>query len=86
MYKSPSPKKTALNLIASRGSDKLVELVSLLKQNKTCAEIAKSFGVSRQRVHQWKQSFGLGNTKYVPKPEIEELVNQILAKGVLNGQ
>lgn len=36
-------------------------------------EMAKELGVTRQRVNQWKEAFGVTVTSYVIHPEVNQL-------------
>ncbi len=75
--KSQSQKrqKVARNFIKSYGRSKFRELLSGLAEGKSGQVIADDFGVSRERVRQWKNTFGDMVTIYQLHPEIEKILN-----------
>lgn len=57
--KSPGNRATvAANFVAEYGKPRLKRFLKLLQQNASGQEIAREFGVSRERVRQWKNAFG----------------------------
>ena len=68
--------KVAPNFIKSYGRGKFRELLSGLAQGKSGQVIADDFGVSRERVRQWKNTFGDMVTIYQLHPEIEKILNE----------
>ena len=76
--KSQSQKrqKVARNFIKSYGRGKFRDLLSGLAQGKSGQVIADDFGVSRERVRQWKNTFGDMVTIYQLHPEIEKILNE----------
>jgi transposase-like protein len=48
----------AANFVAEYGKPRLKRFLKLLQQNASGQDIAREFGVSRERVRQWKNSFG----------------------------
>jgi transposase-like protein len=51
-------------------------LVDDLTSGKPVPEIAARFGVSRQRVYQWRTSLGFETRAWTPRPEILRLVDE----------
>ena len=75
--KSQSQKrqKVARNFIKTYGRSRFRELLSSLAEGKSGQLIANDFGVSRERVRQWKNTFGDMVTIYQLHPEIEKILN-----------
>ena len=75
--KSQSQKrqKVARNFIKNYGRSRFRELLLNLAEGKSGQLIADEFGVSRERVRQWKNTFGDMVTIYQLHPEIEKILN-----------
>lgn len=67
--------KVAENIIKSYGRDHFLSLIEGLRANKTLDELSKSIGVSKQRIHQWRNSLGFQEVIFHIAPEVEELVD-----------
>lgn len=74
--KAQKRQKVARNFIKSYGRSKFRELLSSLADGKSGQAIADEFGVSRERVRQWKNTFGDMVTIYQLHPEIEKILNE----------
>ena len=78
--KSQSQKrqKVARNFIKTYGRSRFRELLSSLAEGKSGQLIANDFGVSRERVRQWKNAFGQVITIYQVYPEIQKVLDEEL--------
>ena len=76
--KSASQKrqKVARNFIKSYGRIRFRELLQWLAEGRSGQAIADDFGVSRERVRQWKNTFGDMVTIYQLHPEIERILSE----------
>lgn len=66
--------KVARNFIKTYGRGKFRRLISLIAEGESGQVIANEFGVSRERVRQWKNIFGEVITTYRVFPEIERML------------
>lgn len=66
----------AENLVETYGVERFAELVDDLTTGKHIPEIAARFGVSRQRVYQWRDSLGFVVQVWTARPEILRLVDE----------
>jgi DNA-directed RNA polymerase sigma subunit (sigma70/sigma32) len=73
---SQKRQKVARNFIKSYGRSRFRELLQGLAEGKSGQVIADDFGVSRERVRQWKNTFGDMVTIYQLHPEIERILNE----------
>ena len=73
---SQKRQKVARNFIKSYGRSRFRELLRGLAEGKSGQVIANDFGVSRERVRQWKNTFGDMVTIYQLHPEIERILNE----------
>lgn len=64
----------AANFVARHGVDGLRRLVDMLQEERSGQEIADSFGVSRERVRQWKNAFGHSVVIYQVHPDVQRLL------------
>jgi hypothetical protein len=64
----------ARNFVERYGPDRLAQLLALFAAGESGQVIAEQFDVSRERVRQWKNSFGQLVSIYQVHPEIEALV------------
>lgn len=71
--KQPDPRTVALNLIAEHGKPAFHKLIEMFNDNVSGTKIGKIFGVTRQRVSQWKQALGYTHTTFEVKSEISDL-------------
>jgi len=75
MSKEASANKVAINIVKRYGLDKLESLLEHFKANTPGPTIAEEFGVTRQRVNQWKKKLGVEYTTFVVDSSVEEVVN-----------
>jgi len=68
-----SAERVSRNFIKRRGMGAFRRLVSLLEQNASGPQVASEFGVSRERVRQWKNALGTSVSFYRLFPEIQQL-------------
>lgn len=61
------------NFIHKHGKESLRKLVADFTAQRSGQEIARELGVTRQRVNQWKEAFGVTVTSYVVYPEVLQL-------------
>jgi hypothetical protein len=66
--------KVARNFIKTYGRGKFRRLLSSIAESQSGQVIANEFGVSRERVRQWKNIFGEVITTYRVYPEIERML------------
>lgn len=64
----------AQNFIKTYGLKQFVRLVEMFRANEPGPKIAHTFGVSRQRVHQWKSQLGVETTTFTLDPEVALLL------------
>lgn len=72
--KLSSSARVATNIIKLRTFDGFKRLVELFQANTPGPVIAEEFGVSRQRVNQWKKKLGNERTTYTLEPDVAELL------------
>lgn len=68
-----NPATVAANFIAQYGKARFKRFLKLLAQNTSGEQIATEFGVSRERVRQWKNAFGNVVQSYDVNPDILKL-------------
>jgi len=77
---APSPAKSrervARNFIKSYGRVNFRRLLESLAAGESGQAIANEFGVSRERVRQWKNTFGEVITHYRVYPEIDRILRE----------
>ncbi|MBK7756544.1 MAG: hypothetical protein IPO67_15565 [Deltaproteobacteria bacterium] len=66
----------ARNFIRSYGRSRFRRLLEALAANESGQIIADEFGVSRERVRQWKNTFGTVITLYQVHPEVERILRE----------
>lgn len=71
--KAKSRERVARNFIKSRGRTAFNRLIHQLERGVSGQDIADNLGVSRERVRQWKHTFGEVITYYRVYPEIRPL-------------
>ena len=71
-----SRERVARNFIKSYGRSRFRRLLEALAAGESGQKIADEFGVSRQRVRQWKNTFGEVITYYRVYPEIDQLLHE----------
>ena len=74
MSKEINGAKVAKNIINRYGIDKLTTLIAKFRSGVPGPEIAKDFGVTRQRVNQWKKALGEEHITFIVFPEVDEMV------------
>ena len=74
--KAKSRERVARNFIKSYGRSKFRRLLQALGEGESGQTIAHEFGVSRERVRQWKNAFGTVITLYQLHPEVERLLRE----------
>lgn len=71
-----SRERVARNFIRTHGRRRFRQLLEALANNESGQAIAEEFGVSRERVRQWKNTFGTVITLYQLHPEVERILNE----------
>jgi hypothetical protein len=71
--RASDPVRVAQNFMARLGKPKFRRFLKLLSENVSGEKIAREFGVSRERVRQWKNAFGSVVQSYVVTPQIKRL-------------
>ena len=66
----PAPATVVRNIIKKYGMSQAASLISALQNFDSGEEIARDFGVSRERVRQWKNSLGMTVHVYQVHPEV----------------
>ena len=69
-----SRERVARNFVDRYGADRLRLLLDALAAGDSGQEIARSFDVSRERVRQWKNTFGNVLTFYQVHPEVQRVL------------
>lgn len=70
-----SRERIARNFIERYGAEGLQELLDALQQGTSGQAIADTFEVSRERVRQWKNTFGREVRLYQVHPDVQRLVS-----------
>ena len=78
MSSSKSRERVARNFVDRYGSERLERLLEALSNGESGQAIADEFAVSRERVRQWKNTFGQVLTLYQVHPEVQRILD---AKG-----
>jgi DNA-directed RNA polymerase sigma subunit (sigma70/sigma32) len=68
--------RVARNFIKAYGRARFRRLIEALEVGESGQEIANEFGVSRERVRQWKNTFGQVITLYQLHPEVERILRE----------
>ncbi len=71
---SRSRERVARNFIRTYGRRRFRRLLEALASGESGQQIADEFGVSRERVRQWKNTFGTVITLYQLHPEVERIL------------
>jgi len=69
-----SRERVARNFVERYGADAFRRLLTSLSQGESGQDIADEFGVSRERVRQWKNTFGRVVTLYQLHPSVEAVL------------
>lgn len=72
--KLSTAERVAKNIIATYGEEKFLYLVNQFAAGTPGPAIAEVFGVTRQRVNQWKRKLGTEHITYILDPDVEKLV------------
>ena len=70
-----SRERVARNFIKRYGMARFRETISAFGETRSGGEVAKRLGVSRERVRQWRNTFGQTITLYRLYPETKNLLN-----------
>ena len=68
--------RVARNFIRTYGRTRFRRLIEALAAGESGQTIANEFGVSRERVRQWKNTFGSVITLYQLHPEVERIFRE----------
>ena len=68
--------RIARNFVKRYGQDRFERLLDLLQSGESGQTIADEFEVSRERVRQWKNTFGTVLTLYQVHPDIQALLGR----------
>ncbi len=71
-----SRERVAKNFVKRYGVDRFKRLIQALEAGESGQSIADEFEVSRERVRQWKNSFGSVFTMYQVHPEVQRVIEQ----------
>ncbi|GDX83924.1 hypothetical protein LBMAG42_57350 [Deltaproteobacteria bacterium] len=71
-----SRERVARNFVKSYGRTRFRRLLEALANAESGQALAEEFGVSRERIRQWKNTFGTVITVYQVHPEVERLLRE----------
>lgn len=71
-----SRERVARNFVKSYGRTRFRRLLEALANSESGQTLADEFGVSRERIRQWKNTFGTVITVYQVHPEVERLLRE----------
>ncbi len=71
-----SRERVARNFIKTYGRAQFRRLLEALAHSESGQAVAEEFGVSRERVRQWKNTFGTVITMYQVHPEVDRILNE----------
>ena len=71
-----SRERVARNFVKRYGQDRFRQLIRQLESGESGQTIADEFGVSRERVRQWKNAFGSVFTLYQVHPEVQRVLEE----------
>lgn len=74
MASARSRERVARNFVKRYGADRFRELLAMLANGESGQVIASTFDVSRERVRQWKNTFGTVVTLYQVHPEVDAVL------------
>lgn len=66
----------AKNIIGEHGLAQFRKLIQMLRAGESGTKIGYVFGVTRQRICQWRGTLGWAETTYNVDPSIEDLLTQ----------
>jgi hypothetical protein len=70
----PDARIVAANIIRKYGRVEFQTLIQLFRDNVPTRQIMAGFGVTRQRVAQWREALGTQVVSFEPDPKIVELL------------
>lgn len=76
MATARSRERVARNFVKRYGAERFQELLGLLASGESGQVVAAAFDVSRERVRQWKNTFGTVVTLYQVHPEVEAVLRE----------
>lgn len=71
-----SPQRVARNFVERYGAKRLRWLLEALAAGESGQAIADEFSVSRERVRQWKNTFGSTLTLYQVHPDVQAVLRE----------
>lgn len=71
-----SRERVARNFVKSYGRTRFRRLLEALARSESGQTLADEFSVSRERIRQWKNTFGTVITVYQVHPEVERLLRE----------
>ena len=71
-----SRERVARNFVKSYGRTRFRRLLEALARSESGQILADEFSVSRERIRQWKNTFGTVITVYQVHPEVERLLRE----------
>jgi IS1 family transposase len=71
-----SRERVARNFIKSYGRTRFRRLLEALARSESGQALADEFSVSRERIRQWKNTFGTVITVYQVHPEVDRLLRE----------
>lgn len=69
--------RVARNFIDRYGAERFSTLIDMLSEGESGQVIADEFQVSRERVRQWKNTFGQSITLYQMYPEVADILHEV---------
>lgn len=76
MASAKSRERVARNFVNRYGQDAFERLLLHLANGESGQTIAEEFSVSRERVRQWKNTFGQVLTLYQVHPEVQRILDE----------
>jgi DNA-directed RNA polymerase sigma subunit (sigma70/sigma32) len=76
MASTKSRERVARNFVKRYGADRLRRLLDALGHGESGQAIADEFDVSRERVRQWKNTFGQVLTLYQVHAEVQSVLDE----------
>lgn len=73
-----SRERIARNFVKRYGTERFRRLLVLLAEGASGQIIADEFDVSRERVRQWKNTFGTVLTLYQVHPDVQRLLEDVV--------
>lgn len=74
--RTTSRERVAKNFVKTYGAERFRRLLDALANGESGQVIADEFEVSRERVRQWKNTFGSVLTLYQIHPEVHAVLNE----------